>query len=43
LTSPESGERVQIGTFGIIHPEVLNNFDINYPSSCVEIDLEALL
>jgi phenylalanyl-tRNA synthetase beta chain len=43
LTSPDGGERVQIGTFGIIHPEVLNNFDINYPSSCVEIDLEALL
>jgi phenylalanyl-tRNA synthetase beta chain len=43
LTSPEIGEKVQIGTFGIIHPEVLENFDINYPSSCVELDLEALL
>mmetsp|Transcript_14929 Transcript_14929/g.24696 ORF Transcript_14929/g.24696 Transcript_14929/m.24696 type:complete len:637 (+) Transcript_14929:49-1959(+) len=43
LTSPDGGEKVQIGTFGIIHPEVLGNFDINYPSSCVEIDLEVLL
>jgi len=42
LTSP-AGENVQIGTFGILHPEVLKNFDIQYPSSCVEIDLEALL
>mmetsp|Transcript_32851 Transcript_32851/g.49565 ORF Transcript_32851/g.49565 Transcript_32851/m.49565 type:complete len:637 (+) Transcript_32851:55-1965(+) len=43
LTSPDGGERIQIGTFGIIHPEVLKNFDILYPSSCVEIDLECLL
>lgn len=43
LTSPDGGEKVQIGTFGIVHPEVLKNFDINYPSSCVELDLEALL
>jgi len=41
LTSP-SRENVQIGTFGILHPEVLKNFDIQYPSSCLEIDLEAL-
>jgi phenylalanyl-tRNA synthetase beta chain len=43
LTSPAGGERVQIGTFGILHPEVLSNFDILYPASCVELDLEALL
>jgi phenylalanyl-tRNA synthetase beta chain len=43
LTSPDGGERVQIGTFGILHPEVLSNFDILYPASCVELDLEALL
>lgn len=43
LTSPSTGERVQIGTFGILHPSVLGNFDIQYPSSCVELDLEALL
>ncbi|KAL7464506.1 hypothetical protein ACHAXS_004843 [Conticribra weissflogii] len=43
LTSPSGGERVVIGTFGILHPEVLANFDINYPTSAVELDLEALL
>lgn len=44
LTSPNSnGERIQIGTFGILHPDVLKNFAIQYPSSCMEIDLEALL
>mmetsp|Transcript_26214 Transcript_26214/g.55241 ORF Transcript_26214/g.55241 Transcript_26214/m.55241 type:complete len:646 (+) Transcript_26214:147-2084(+) len=43
LTSPNGGERVVIGTFGILHPEVLANFDINYPTSAVELDLEALL
>jgi len=42
LTSP-AGEKVRIGAFGILHPEVLGNFDIQYPSSCIELDLEALL
>ena len=43
LTSPSLGERVKIGSFGILHPEVLKNFDISYPASSVEIDLEVLL
>lgn len=43
LTSPDGGERVQIGTFGILHPSVLTNFDIQYPASCMEMNLEALL
>lgn len=42
LTSPGK-ERVSIGTFGILHPEVLGNFDIQYPASCMELDLEALM
>ncbi|RDY10186.1 Phenylalanine--tRNA ligase beta subunit, cytoplasmic, partial [Mucuna pruriens] len=29
-----------IGTFGIVHPEVLNNFDISDPCSFVELDIE---
>ncbi|KAK6921108.1 tRNA synthetase, B5-domain [Dillenia turbinata] len=33
----------QIGTFGIVHPEVLNNFDIPDPCSFVELNLESLL
>ena len=43
LTSPGGTKHRQIGTFGILHPEVLENFDIQYPASCMEIDLEALL
>jgi len=43
LTTPELGERVPIGSFGILHPEVLNNFDVLYPASSIEIDLEVLL
>jgi phenylalanyl-tRNA synthetase beta chain len=42
LTSPGK-EQVSIGTFGILHPEVLGNFDIQYPASCMELDLEALM
>ena len=43
LTSPNGGNRVAVGTFGILHPNVLESFDINYPTSAVELDLEALL
>ena len=42
LTAPDR-EKICIGTFGILHPEVLDKFDIKYPASCVELDLEALL
>lgn len=43
LTKPHVGNRVKIGSFGILHPEVLKSFYIQYPASCVEIDLEPLL
>lgn len=33
----------QIGTFGIVHPEVLKNFEIPDPCSFVELDIESLL
>jgi len=32
-----------IGNFGIVHPEVLNNFDIPDPCSYLELDIEAIL
>ena len=37
LTTPDSPQKV-IGSFGILHPNVLKNFDVQYPASCVEID-----
>lgn len=42
LTKPGQ-EQTSIGTFGILHPEVLEKFGIEYPASCVELDLEALM
>ncbi|XP_021856153.2 phenylalanine--tRNA ligase beta subunit, cytoplasmic-like [Spinacia oleracea] len=32
-----------IGSFGIVHPEVLNNFDISDPCSYVELNMESFL
>ena len=43
LTKPGSSDKIRLGTFGILHPNVLKNFDINYPSSVMELDLELLL
>ncbi|GAV67255.1 LOW QUALITY PROTEIN: B3_4 domain-containing protein/B5 domain-containing protein [Cephalotus follicularis] len=33
----------RIGTFGIVHPEVLSNFDISDPCSFVELNIEKFL
>jgi phenylalanyl-tRNA synthetase beta chain len=39
-----SGEVTRLGTFGILHPEVLHAFDIGeYPASALEVDLEPLM
>jgi phenylalanyl-tRNA synthetase beta chain len=43
LTKPGSSEKIRMGTFGILHPNVLKNFTIQYPSSVMELDLELLL
>ena len=43
LTKPNVEKKIRIGTFGILHPVVLKNFDIQYPCSVVEIDLEELM
>ena len=43
VTSPQATTTTAVGTFGVIHPNVLDNFDIPYPTSCVELNLEALL
>jgi phenylalanyl-tRNA synthetase beta chain len=36
-------ERKEIGVLGEIHPEVLNNFELENPTSAFEMDVEALL
>ncbi len=32
-----------VGTFGILHPEVLKNFSLEFPGSMLEMDLECFL
>jgi phenylalanyl-tRNA synthetase beta chain len=32
----------QVGSMGVLHPEVLNNFDLKYPVQSIELDFEAL-
>ena len=32
----------KVGIFGIIHPEVLSNFDIGFPVSALEVDIQIL-
>lgn len=46
LKSPKQSspnEMINIGSFGVLHPKVLAHFDIQYPASCIELDLEALM
>jgi phenylalanyl-tRNA synthetase beta chain len=38
----EKGE-TKIGSFGVLHPECLKNFEIVYPCSIVEIEIECFL
>jgi phenylalanyl-tRNA synthetase beta chain len=40
----EAGKEDQVvGTFGVVHPEVLQNFEVTYPCSILEMDVEALM
>jgi len=37
------GKHYIIGDFGILHPTVLKNYELPYPSSVLEINLEVFL
>ncbi|KAF3770095.1 hypothetical protein M406DRAFT_284644 [Cryphonectria parasitica EP155] len=37
------GKTEQVGQFGILHPSVLEAFDIRYPVSALEVNMEAFL
>lgn len=37
-----AGTPQKIGTFGVLHPEVLKAYDIPFPTSALEMDLEPL-
>ncbi|KAL7413612.1 hypothetical protein BDY24DRAFT_389048 [Mrakia frigida] len=43
LPGSSSSRDVQIGVLGILHPEVLQKFEIEYPCSSLEFDLEPFL
>lgn len=34
---------IQVGQFGEVHPEVLTNWDLFYPASFIELDLNAII
>ena len=42
LRTTEGVETV-VGVMGVVHPEVLSNYDISYPCSVVELDIEAIM
>ena len=37
------GGRLTLGSFGVLHPDVLANYDIKYPCSVIEMDIEPFL
>lgn len=43
LINKETKVEVLVGSMGVVHPEVLSNFEITYPCSVVELDLEAVM
>lgn len=38
-----AGKAQRIGTFGILHPTVLKHFELPFPTSTLEINLEVFL
>ena len=43
VTVVKNGKEINVGSFGVVHPDVLKNYEIIYPCTVCEIDLEALL
>lgn len=39
-SSSNQSSEIRIGKFGVIHPEVLSNFDIPFPVSALELNIE---
>ena len=35
--------QLTLGSFGVLHPDVLDNYDIKYPCSVIEMDIEPFL
>jgi len=41
--APGEGSEKTVGVLGVVHPEVLSKYEISYPCSLVEIDIEAIM
>ena len=44
--SPTTNEVISekiVGTIGVVHPEVLQHFDVSYPCSILELDVEGIM
>ncbi|KAJ2072290.1 phenylalanine--tRNA ligase subunit beta [Coemansia sp. RSA 2673] len=39
----ENGDKIILGSIGVIHPEILRNFELDYPVSSFEINIEPFL
>lgn len=39
----DSGEEEVVGTMGVVHPHVLANFEVSYPCTILEMNLEKLM
>lgn len=39
----DDGSEKVIGVLGVVHPEVLAHYEISYPCSVTELDVEALM
>lgn len=39
----DDGSRTTVGVLGVVHPDVLTNFEVAYPCSVVELDIEAIM
>ena len=38
-----SSQEVVIGSVGVVHPDVLSNFEVTYPCCVMELNLEAIM
>jgi phenylalanyl-tRNA synthetase beta chain len=38
-----AGEPTRIGTFGVLHPNVLKKFELPFPTSTLELNVEVFL
>lgn len=39
----ENGTKTKVGNFGVLHPKVLANFELNYPATVLELNIEPFL